>query len=466
MTRPSQKKPPDQISPAAAVAIGVARRDITPPVGIYARQWGAAAHDAAEGVHRPLCANIMALREAPGGAPAVLVTFDGGWWQDLDDERRLRSAVIEAHGLDPARLLIALSHTHAACSLCSEDADKPGGHLVEGYLQKIADALIDGVKEAIQNLAPGTLTWATGRCDLAANRDLPDPEADRYLCGFNPDEPADDTLVVGRATDDGGKIIATLVNYACHPTTLAWDNRLVSPDYVGAMRETIERHTGNAPCLFLQGASGDLGPREGLTGETAVADANGRRLGFAALAMLESMLPPGTGLTYAGIVESGAPLATWKRTPIDLPTGLTAQQVDIDLPLKNMPSIDEVCRQLDACTDRVLAERLRRKVRLLRKIGTGPTCAIPTWFWRIGETILVAHPNETYSALQTTLRRRFPERTIVVVTVVNGGIGYISRPECHDQDLYQVWQSPFDRDALPTVIRACETQIERIIRER
>ena len=34
--------------------IGVARRDVTPPVGIYARMWGAAKHDQAEGVHKPL----------------------------------------------------------------------------------------------------------------------------------------------------------------------------------------------------------------------------------------------------------------------------------------------------------------------------------------------------------------------------------------------------------------------------
>ena len=38
-------RPTDQVDMAGAVEIGVARRDITPPVGIYARQWGAAQHD-------------------------------------------------------------------------------------------------------------------------------------------------------------------------------------------------------------------------------------------------------------------------------------------------------------------------------------------------------------------------------------------------------------------------------------
>jgi len=34
--------------------MGVARADITPPPNIYARSWGSALHDAAEGIHRPL----------------------------------------------------------------------------------------------------------------------------------------------------------------------------------------------------------------------------------------------------------------------------------------------------------------------------------------------------------------------------------------------------------------------------
>jgi hypothetical protein len=29
-------------------------------------------------------------------------------------------------------------------------------------------------------------------------------------------------VLVGRVCDDGGRIVATIVNYACHPTTLAW----------------------------------------------------------------------------------------------------------------------------------------------------------------------------------------------------------------------------------------------------
>ncbi|MFP6612964.1 MAG: hypothetical protein VB835_11690, partial [Pirellulales bacterium] len=43
------------------VQFGIAVGDITPPVGIYCRMWGAARHDVATGVHRPLRATALAL---------------------------------------------------------------------------------------------------------------------------------------------------------------------------------------------------------------------------------------------------------------------------------------------------------------------------------------------------------------------------------------------------------------------
>src|SRR5579871_173459 len=150
--------------------IGVAREDITPPAGIYARNWGAATHDVAEGVHRPLTATALALRAALDEPPLILVALDLGWWRAHDDERALREALLEALDLEPARVVIALSHTHAGPSICREDADRPGGHLVGPYLDSVRDTAIRISRQALESGAPCTLTWKYGRCDLARNR--------------------------------------------------------------------------------------------------------------------------------------------------------------------------------------------------------------------------------------------------------------------------------------------------------
>src|SRR5262249_13673933 len=148
------------------------------------------------------------------------------------------------------------------------------------------------------------------------HRDAWDERAGQFVCGLNPTGPADDTVLVARIVADGAGATAAVVNYACHPTTLAWDNTAISPDYVGALRETVEQHS-RAPCLFLQGASGDGGPREGSVGAPAVAARNGRQLAFAALAALESFPPPGTRYAYQGPTVSGAVLGVWRHEPLE-----------------------------------------------------------------------------------------------------------------------------------------------------
>ena len=80
--------------------------------------------------------------------PLILLAADLGWWQDPADEWHVRGAVIERLGLDPARVLLALSHTHAGPSTYHGDAGQPGGHLVPPYLDALRDAAVGGAEEA------------------------------------------------------------------------------------------------------------------------------------------------------------------------------------------------------------------------------------------------------------------------------------------------------------------------------
>ncbi|MCS6847127.1 MAG: neutral/alkaline non-lysosomal ceramidase N-terminal domain-containing protein [Anaerolineae bacterium] len=447
--------------------IGVARRDITPPIGIYNRNWGAATDEVATGIHRPLTLTALALkREASDAQPLVLLSLDLGWWRTREDEWEVRSAILDALGVDERRVLLHLTHTHAGPSICREDADRPGGHLVGSYLDHVKAMCIEAAREAVQRAAPALLDWAYGKCALARNRDLTDPDADRIVCGFNPDTPADDTLLVGRATDAGGRVIATLVNYAMHPVTLAWQNALISPDFVGAMREVVEAHTRGAPCLFLQGASGELAPMEEYTGDVAVADKHGRALGFAALAVLEGMLPAGKQLRYAGVVESGAPLATWTHADATPSNSLDARMLAIEIPLKpGLSSLAEIEAQLATAHEPFMVERLRRRHRLRRAVGDGDSTTVSIWLWCMGDALLVANPNEAYSHLQIELRRRFPNRTIAVLNITNGGYAYLPPREMYARDQYQVWQTPYAAGCLERTIAACVSAVAEMTGE-
>jgi len=177
------------------------------------------------------------------------------------------------------------------------------------------------------------------------------------------------------------------------------------------------------------------------------------------MSALEGMLPPRTQLEYSGVVESGAPLATWKTAPRPASATLDARLVEVELPIKEMPTAAEIESSLKACEDRVQAERLRRKLRVRRVVGEGRTAKVPLWAWRVGDGFFVGQPNEAYTLLQTGLRQAFPKSAVTVMNLVNGSIGYLARAELQGEDLYQVWQSPFDRGSLERVLSSASAAL-------
>lgn len=444
--------------------IGVARGEITPPVGIYARNWGAAAQDVAASIHRPLTLTALTLAVDLESSPLVLIDADLGWWRPLAVFKQMQRRLLESLGLESSRLIFALTHTHAAPPLAEADPLWPGGDLLADWLETVFQTAVATVKGALENASEAILDWHTGRCQLACVRDYPDPApgANRLLCGYNPNGHADDTLLVGRISDQDGSLRASLVNYACHATTLAWENHAISPDFVGAMRETIAAATRGAPALFLQGASGDLAPRYQYVGDTSIADRHGRGLGFAALATLEAMQPAGTRLAFHTAVESGAPLAVWRPEPVDVSNVLRVAETSVDLRLKNWPSADELEQQRLSSGDRALEERLRRKRDIRRQLGDGNTYALPITAWRIGDAVLIGCMAECYSQLQRQLRQRFPDRAVICVNLINGSIGYLPPADLYDADVYQVWQTPFARGSLERTTNAMVATIERL----
>jgi hypothetical protein len=174
---------------------------------------------------------------------------------------------------------------------------------------------------------------------------------------------------------------------------------------------------------------------------------------------------PGNQLGYAGVVESGAPLAVWKHEPTEFAHQLRAIVAQASLPLKNWPTAEELERQRGACTDRALEERLRRKLNIRLGVGDGSTYELQINVWRLGDAVLVGSCCEAYSVLQRELRRRFPETTIVCMNLINGSIGYLPPAHLYDADLYAVWQTPFDRGSHERLLDAMTKAISDVLKD-
>jgi hypothetical protein len=432
--------------------IGVARADITPPPNIYARSWGSAQHDAAEGIHRPLVVTCLFFR---GGDPQLelyLVCFDLGWWYDNAHEQAIRERILKGSAIRDDQLITHMGHTHSGPITNLQNLEREGGHLIPGYRDKIVEGSVAAIKGAKANAQTAVASWASGRCDLARNRDLV-LDSETFLCGINPDGPSDDTVLVGRVTDMSGKIIATMVNYACHPVSLGGGNKLISPDYYGAMREVVERDTDGAPCLFLHGASGDMTPLRSYESDTAIADQNGRQLGYAALSTLTGMLPPQQEFAFDRIEDSGARLGRWSLRPKPASTVLKITRSQTELPYVNLPTEAELLAAIKDCTDRPLKERLERRLMVRRDVGDGTSRTVSTTLVQIGDAFLVGAPAEPYSAYQVEIRKRFPGHAVMVLNIVNGNVGYLAPADTYNKPgLYQIKISLFQPGCMEQVI--------------
>jgi hypothetical protein len=449
--------------PEFSGSIGVARMDITPPVGIYSRTWGSAKHDMAEGVHRPLLGSCLVLQDPGHSSELVFFALDT-IVLDSTEIANIRATLCKQLGIRPDQLIVHPSHSHSTPWLLRSRKDRPGGHLIAPYLDALPSVMLELARQARANAGPAILSWAYGRCGLAYNRDAVDPASGRDICGLNLSVKADDTVLVGRITDQAGAVKATIVNYACHPVSLGGGNRLMSPDYIGAMREVVERDTGGAPCLFLHGASGDLTPRRSYESVAEAADQNGRELGYAALSVLSGMFPPGQQLQYQGVEESGTPLGIWRLTPKPgLNMRLLSHMVETRLPLMELPSREEIKAQLSRATERFAIERLERSLARRELVGDGKDYGFFFTVWKLGDAYLVSTPAESYSQFQVDLRGKFPDTTVAVLNATDGSTSYLPLPSAFKTDVYQARIAIYGPDSLARVTKMASDAMAELV---
>jgi hypothetical protein len=464
--------------------VGLSQVDITPPVGIYHPFWGAAVHHQATGVHRPLLAGVLImapLDEADEQSARVYVTIDHCLLRPQEMDSVL-TATSRLTGVPGERMTFTFSHTHSGGHLSLSRAELPGGELIGPYLDELPGKIASAFREAESALQPVVLTYGWTVCNMGRHRDYWDDELERYVCGYNPEASLDLPLGVMRITDDADRLVGTAVNYPCHPTTLAWQNTLSSPDYIGALRETIEQTT-DAPCLFLLSPCGDIGPRHGYVGDVEVADGNGRQVAFAALGLLESLPPQGTDSHYAGAVLSGATLGTWEYRPqtpernrssarfrqqrltvpiryLDGPQSVSESQARLDELLAQENQATEAGDQQQARDIHAMVERQRRLLDRISPLPPGETYPYTVDITQLGDTFWISVEGEPYHWLQQELLRRFPETPLVFITLAGGSrCSYLPTREDYAKPLYQAEIALLEPGALETVTEAIAVQI-------
>src|SRR4026207_636696 len=102
------------LTPQSRCRFALAWGGITPPPDIYHRMWGAAKHERATGIHRPLRATVSVFAPASGGAGLQIILALDHCVLGAAEHEQLVSHVAKATGQPRAALLVVFSHTHGA----------------------------------------------------------------------------------------------------------------------------------------------------------------------------------------------------------------------------------------------------------------------------------------------------------------------------------------------------------------
>jgi neutral ceramidase len=249
-----------------AFNVGAARREITPKEPMP--MWGyGARHDLlSTGTIDPLYAAALVIQA--GTNKLAIVGLDLGRSPAEKSLQIIRQRIKAEAGIDYS--FIAGSHTHHGPVL--ELSDEPGKgkgkfDAALRYYKQLEDGIVGAITDANGKLAPAKM--ASGSIQLE--------NFNRNRHSKIEPKPSDRDLAVMRF-DVAGKPLAVLINFTGHPTMLPGERLEFSADYVGALKEIVEKEMG-ATAVFMQGASGDQSVNAGTnSGYKAYGQALGREV--------------------------------------------------------------------------------------------------------------------------------------------------------------------------------------------
>ena len=461
--------------------VGTSKADITPPVGIAHANWGSSIHQVAEGIDMPLYCNVLYIESEASGNKVIILDLD---LCIIDDEidQMIREAVLSVINIPSENIRISVSHTHAGPPYGRSDSTG-GGWLTEGvdlivpYFESFPEKISDAIKKATGSLKRCNISYGIGKSDININR-RPADEKGNLFTGRNWEGIVDHSVDVIGFDDENGNIIATIVGYACHPTILGPDNRLISPDYPGHMRKTVEDIVGGS-CLFLQGAAGNQGPIHGFVGEVEVARKAGKILGLEASKVRMSIDPFERKEKLVEIIPAGADLGMYEDVVVNEPSDdLIINNTYVDLPTLDFPSYEEASEIYDNAIEELnKARRLGNKDEIKKMVSNAKRAnftrrnslrskngKVNIWIQtiKIGDIVLQGIPLEPFIEYGDRIKSLNPNKKIVLSGYTNCIHGYLPTAKAYEEGGYETGNTPLSPKSEEIIIDACDTEIKKI----
>ncbi|MFT3789310.1 MAG: hypothetical protein QM770_24540 [Tepidisphaeraceae bacterium] len=333
-------------------------------------------------------------------------------------DRAFRERVADVAQLPASHVIVSCTHTHSAP--VTMPARGPSG---VADVRWIHDEIINRTASLAADLFRKLQPVAEMRTGETVVRGL----------GYNrqdADEPIDERLLVTALFAEGGRPIATFVNYALHPVVIGARNLKCSADFPGYVCGDIESKLGGV-ALFINGSCGDVDPtiyrdvgRD--AGTVEVIRKIGHTLGDAALAALEHRDAHPTELA----IET-----TRVTVPLDPPP-----------PLEDVQKLHDEFKQQRG-TEPIPSDGAARGAMYQLAWAEDLLCAtrnghVPSTLTadmtalRIGPVRVLTFPFEIYSRIGLELRRQLAPQPVMLAAYTHGLIGYVATTKAKQQGGY------------------------------
>ena len=359
------------------LSVGVSYRSITPDLGAYIA--GYDNNRQFTGVHDSLYVKAMVLSDSERSMAILVFDCIGMLHPTLVDIRKEVSSRIPTSEFDVSNIVMTSTHTHSGpdvVGLWGPD------HMTSGvdpvYMKTIVQKSADAIEAAWGNRQNTTAVYAESQF------------GEDWVYNIADSLNLDRSLTILQFLDPKGASIATLNNFACHPTIMDGASDEVSADYLSSMYTSLDKNIGGVN-FFLQGCIGGW------------------------------VQPEYEARTFESVDNRGQELGRKITTALKNPIKLKSDGINYKSSIINLPVSNNNFKQLSqiGVIDRSITDSVSTEV---------------AWF-SIGNAQFVTHPGESTPTHSLESKRIMTnDGPKFVIGLGMDALGYILTPEFFEEN--------------------------------
>ena len=442
----------------ATFKVGYASVNINPPLGIAVAGYFVPRY--AKGFLDDL--EIGALVLSLGKKKIAMVSVDNCSIKPAIMKDYLAKAAKET-GIPAKNILITSTHTHTGGGIVltsfPADTDK-----IEKYKEFMGERIADAINLAQQDMKPAKMGYIVGYAPdrVAYIRRYKMKDGTTMTCppvnDPNIDHPIgtlDQRVNVLRFDREGGETVV-LVNYGLHADTVNGD--MISADWPGWMRKTLDAALGGVKCIFFNGAEGDVGSTN-VHAKPGDGDMNDTEISFD-----NEMKSPGMA-RFVGRALAGTVLQVYDKVQYVEVDSLEMIRKDLEIPAnvpdpKDLPRAHQYKEWHDSGRDdlipykameltTVVAEALR-----MCRLENGPeNFVMQLTGVKIGNVAMVGIPGEPFTDIGVGIKDTEGWDMIMPCSFVGGSHGYFPMMSAYDEGGYEARSSNFKAGVAEGIIK-------------